>query len=387
MTNPSDGTNALRFKSATPYLEYELLVDAPEVPATRSVSASPRHAIAGDVLLLQDDDLTPVQLRRGGRRIGDPEWWQVRHLFDGLADPWAPCTAPETKAEGAPASQPAALQGSDAPDHVAQLSRYEGADLETARLMLELLRASQAAGVAIGWRYPWRRGEPIGVSVAMRADSDVRFVPEDPGNVVDVYNASDFRAVPPDPAHPQAYAILVRPRSVPSDSWRSLWIEITARAVPFTESDVALGSVLAATAVDHHPFDDEIRALVARRFPDCQDHHEPSSSSSCGLCGCRPFFLTVEAFARVLVDTGVSGGAIEWQEQTESAWGAGVSVLTLGPPPSAEGRPVAYDLGIRCLSGPGGRWIAALNDVPTGEPSGYDLGFIWGHFAFGQVWG
>lgn len=64
------------------YLEYELRVDAPEVPATRG-DANPPHAIAGDVL--REDEDRDWQLRRDGQRIGDPEAWQVRHLFEGIS--------------------------------------------------------------------------------------------------------------------------------------------------------------------------------------------------------------------------------------------------------------------------------------------------------------
>lgn len=81
------------YNNGTPYVEYLLLRDAPHIPATRS-SANPRHGIAGDVIRVEDDDeLTPFELRRNGKCIGDPEWWMVRDLFDGLPSPldtWAP---------------------------------------------------------------------------------------------------------------------------------------------------------------------------------------------------------------------------------------------------------------------------------------------------------
>lgn len=80
-----------QFSGGDRYKDFELLVDAPEITATRSL-ATPQHAVKGDKLRERedDDDLTPFELRRDGKRIGDPEWWQVRHLFDGLyrdADP------------------------------------------------------------------------------------------------------------------------------------------------------------------------------------------------------------------------------------------------------------------------------------------------------------
>ncbi len=72
------------YSDGDPYTDFELLVDAPEVPATR-VRATPAHAVRGDVLRERyDDEVTPFELRRNGKRIGDPEWWQVRHLFEGL---------------------------------------------------------------------------------------------------------------------------------------------------------------------------------------------------------------------------------------------------------------------------------------------------------------
>ena len=68
------------------YKDFELLVDVPEIPADRS-DVEPRHAIKGDVLRERyDDESTPFELRRNSKRIGDPEWWQVRHLFAGLKD-------------------------------------------------------------------------------------------------------------------------------------------------------------------------------------------------------------------------------------------------------------------------------------------------------------
>ena len=73
-----------KYDNGDPYKDFELLADAPEIPADRS-DVEPRHAIKGDVLRERyDDELTPFELRRNGKRIGDPEWWQVRHLFIGL---------------------------------------------------------------------------------------------------------------------------------------------------------------------------------------------------------------------------------------------------------------------------------------------------------------
>jgi hypothetical protein len=81
------------YNNGTPYREYVLLRDVPAIPATR-IDVSPHHAIAGDVIRCDDDDeLTPFELLRNGKRIGDPEWWMLRDLFDGLPSPldtWAP---------------------------------------------------------------------------------------------------------------------------------------------------------------------------------------------------------------------------------------------------------------------------------------------------------
>jgi hypothetical protein len=73
------------YSSGDPFTDWELLVDVPEIPVTRTSDVKPLHAIKGDVIREDyDDSLTPFELRRGGRRIGDPEWWQVRHLFVGI---------------------------------------------------------------------------------------------------------------------------------------------------------------------------------------------------------------------------------------------------------------------------------------------------------------
>ena len=77
------------------YKDFELLVDVPEIPVTRS-DAEPRHVIKGDVLRERyGDELAPFELRRDSKRIGDPEWWQVRHLFVGLKDGVGEDTEPE----------------------------------------------------------------------------------------------------------------------------------------------------------------------------------------------------------------------------------------------------------------------------------------------------
>jgi hypothetical protein len=73
------------YSDGDPYRDWELLQDVLSIPASGRGDIHPRHAIKGDVLReLDDDELTPFQLRRDGRRIGDPEWWQVRHLFEGM---------------------------------------------------------------------------------------------------------------------------------------------------------------------------------------------------------------------------------------------------------------------------------------------------------------
>jgi len=74
-----------QYDNGDPYTNWELLVDVPEIRVTRVNDVKPMHAIKGDVLREgQDDELTPFELRRDGKRIADPEWWQVRHLFAGL---------------------------------------------------------------------------------------------------------------------------------------------------------------------------------------------------------------------------------------------------------------------------------------------------------------
>jgi hypothetical protein len=73
------------YQDGEPYRDWELLRDCPEIPATR-YKAEPPHGVAGDVLREErdEDDLTPFRLKRDGRTIGSPEWFQVRHLFDGI---------------------------------------------------------------------------------------------------------------------------------------------------------------------------------------------------------------------------------------------------------------------------------------------------------------
>jgi len=57
------------------YRDWELLHGVPAI-----------GGLTGDILREEGGDLelTPFRLLRGGRRIGSPEWWQVRHLFDGI---------------------------------------------------------------------------------------------------------------------------------------------------------------------------------------------------------------------------------------------------------------------------------------------------------------
>ena len=75
------------YDNGDPYKDFELLVDAPEIPVTRVSDVTPMHAIKGDVLRERpDNNLTPLELRRGHRKIADPEWWQVRHLFADLKE-------------------------------------------------------------------------------------------------------------------------------------------------------------------------------------------------------------------------------------------------------------------------------------------------------------
>jgi len=101
------------YEGGEPYRDWELLVDAPEIPASGRYSASPPHAIVGDTLReeLDEDGLTPFQLRRKGRRIGNPEWWQVRHLFEGVRTGLEPGGPPPS------AEAPGLLQEVKASEH------------------------------------------------------------------------------------------------------------------------------------------------------------------------------------------------------------------------------------------------------------------------------
>ncbi len=80
-----------QYSSGDPFTDWELLVDVPQIRATRTQGANPMHAAKGDILREEPGDaLTPFELRRGNVRIADPEWWQVRHLFGGLREDPAP---------------------------------------------------------------------------------------------------------------------------------------------------------------------------------------------------------------------------------------------------------------------------------------------------------
>lgn len=74
------------YRSGDRYRDFELLVDVPEVPVTDSEAPPPLHAAAGDILRENGTErrLTPFDLRRDGVEIGNPEWWMVRHLFEGI---------------------------------------------------------------------------------------------------------------------------------------------------------------------------------------------------------------------------------------------------------------------------------------------------------------
>jgi hypothetical protein len=64
---------------------WELKVDVPTIPAFREgeIRGKP-HAQAGDQLWEETDSLTPFRLKRDQKEVGNPEWFQVRHLFVGL---------------------------------------------------------------------------------------------------------------------------------------------------------------------------------------------------------------------------------------------------------------------------------------------------------------
>ena len=74
-----------QYDNGDPYQDYELLLDAPMVPATRTrLVEGPRHAIKGDLIRVIDDG-DRFSLRRGNKRIGSPEWWQLKELFVGIS--------------------------------------------------------------------------------------------------------------------------------------------------------------------------------------------------------------------------------------------------------------------------------------------------------------
>lgn len=88
-----------QYSSGDPFTDWELLVDVPQIRATRTQGANPMHAAKGDILREEPGDtLSPFELRRGNVRIADPEWWQVRHLFEGLREDPAP-VPPDTRQE------------------------------------------------------------------------------------------------------------------------------------------------------------------------------------------------------------------------------------------------------------------------------------------------
>jgi hypothetical protein len=64
---------------------WELKVDVPTLPAFRDggIRGKP-YAQAGDQLWEETDSRKPFRLKRGQKEIGNPEWFQVRHLFEGL---------------------------------------------------------------------------------------------------------------------------------------------------------------------------------------------------------------------------------------------------------------------------------------------------------------
>ena len=74
-----------QYDNGDPYQDYELLLDAPMIPATRTrLVEGPRHAIKGDLIRVIDDG-DRFSLRRGNRSIGSPEWWQLKDIFVGIS--------------------------------------------------------------------------------------------------------------------------------------------------------------------------------------------------------------------------------------------------------------------------------------------------------------
>jgi hypothetical protein len=78
---------------------WELKVDCPEIRVFHVFGVGGKsYAQAGDELWEEpDDELTPYELKRGGKRIANPEHWLVRRLFENEG---VPGETVETPAEG-----------------------------------------------------------------------------------------------------------------------------------------------------------------------------------------------------------------------------------------------------------------------------------------------
>lgn len=82
------------YRGGESFTDWELLVDVPGIPVRHGSPGKP-YAQKGDILREEEDELTPLRLKRDGREVASPEWWAVRHLFVGLRE-----DAPQRKDQG-----------------------------------------------------------------------------------------------------------------------------------------------------------------------------------------------------------------------------------------------------------------------------------------------
>jgi hypothetical protein len=126
------------YRGGEAYRDWELLRDAPGI-----------RALKGDILREEDDgDLTPFCLKRAGRDIGSPEWWQVRHLFAGL-ETWS-----GGKVECDAEPEPAPAVDDPAVRKLRRAMPYSGPAGDASRrpsyIALEATAAIPAAGIVAG---------------------------------------------------------------------------------------------------------------------------------------------------------------------------------------------------------------------------------------------
>lgn len=138
------------YRGGEPFTDWEFLVDVPEITVRVGVPGKP-HAEKGDVLREEEDDgVTPFRLKRGGKEIGSPEWWQVRHLFVGLREGAEGMTTPPDSDARAPRT------GEDATD------RLRAAAGKAYMLAVRATEAIPEAGITPGdfLVMAWRRRCP-----------------------------------------------------------------------------------------------------------------------------------------------------------------------------------------------------------------------------------